>query len=475
MRETDQFSGAGHVDLPRALLTRCLIVGAGVAIVLLGAASRGWAQESIAQEEPPPASVEQDVSPIERSFRILPERPGLFPWLKEKLKDLPPFFRDTKLDVNLRTYYFNGEKFGGTRNEAWAGGGSLSYRSGWLLDRLSAGAVLYTSQPLFAPADRDGTALLKPGQNGYTVLGQLYGRVKVFDELFLNLYRYIYDTPYISRDDSRMTPKTFEGYTFQGSLGGKDGGPGLRYGGGYITKIKERNSTEFIWMSQAAGARVDRGVGVAGALFSYGRFSLGAIDYYSDDIINIAYGEAKYVLPVSRDFGLLFAAQYTDQRSVGADLLTGSSFLTGQFGTKTEMSYAGALLTLAYTRVAEGADLQTPWSGTPGYTSVQVQSFKGAGQQAFLVKASYDFSRLGAQGLTAYGLFAHGWGLVSPSTKASLPNMNEVDADLQWRPEWSFLKGLWLRARYGFVQQYQGAKDTTHEVRLIANYDFSLF
>jgi hypothetical protein len=449
-------------------VTRFLMAGAGVAMVLLGAASRGWAQESIAQEEPPPASVEQSETPMERSFRLLPERPGLFPWLKEKIKDLPPFFRDTKLDVNLRTYYRNAEQFDGSRNEAWAGGGALSYRSGWLFDRLSVGAVLYTSQPLFAPEDRDGTALLKPGQDGYTVLGQLYARVKVFDELFLNLYRYTYDTPYLNRDDSRMTPKTFEGYTFQGSLGGTDGGPGLRYGGGYVTKIKERNSDTFVWMSRAAGAMVDRGVGVAGALFSYGRFSIGAIDYYSDDIINIAYGEAKYVLPVSKDFGVLFAAQFTDQRSVGADLLKGFPFATNQFGAKTEMSYRNALLTLAYTKNATGADLQNPWSGYPGYTSVMIQSFKGAGENAFMVKGSYDFSRLGAQGLTVYGLYVHGWGRVSP------PNMNEVNADVQYRPEWSFLKGLWLRARYAFVQQYQGARNTGQEIRLIANYDFSL-
>ena len=443
-------------------------MGAGVAIILLSAASRTWAQESIAQEEPPPASVEQDVTPMERTFRLFPERPGLFPRLKEKLKDLPPFFRDTKLDVNLRTYYLNGEQFGGTRDEAWAGGGALSYQSGWLLDRLSVGAVVYTSVPIFAPQSRDGTLLLRPGQEGYAVLGQLYGRVKVFDDLFLNLYRYIYDTPYLNRNDNRMTPNTFEGYTFTGSLGGKDDGPGLRYGGGYITKIKERNSTEFVWMSQDAGARVDRGVGLAGALFSYGGFSIGAIDYYSDDIINIGYGETKFVLPVTKDLGVLFATQFTDQRSVGADLLKGSSFATNQFGARAEMSYAGALLTLAYTKNATGADLQNPWSGYPGYTSVMVQSFKGAGENAFMVKGSYDFSRLGAQGLTVYGLYVHGWGRASP------PNLNEADADVQWRPEWSLLKGLWLRARYAFVQQHQGERNTTHEVRLIANYDFSL-
>jgi hypothetical protein len=75
-----------------------------------------------------------------------------------------------------------------------------------------------------------------------------------------------------------MTPNTFEGYTLTGSFGGKDGAPGFRYGTGYITKIKERNSDDFVWMSKDAGADVKRGVGVLGGTFIYGKFSLGAIN-----------------------------------------------------------------------------------------------------------------------------------------------------------------------------------------------------
>src|SRR5215468_7930140 len=274
---------------------RLLVFGAVLAMLLLGVAARAWAQEEISEEAPPPASVEQSVTPMERSFERAivpaPKRRILFPGLREQLKDAPPFFRDTQVDVQLRSYYLNGGNFNGTRNEAWAGGGSLSYKSGWLFDRLSVGAVLYTSQPFYAPADRDGTLLLEEGQSGYTVLGQLYARVKLLEGIFLNLYRYTYDTPYLSEHDNRMTPNTFEGYTVTGRVGGEGGDPALRFGGGYITKMKGRNDDDFIWMSRAAGAHVDRGVGVAGAHFSLGGFSFGGIDYYSEDIINIAYGE----------------------------------------------------------------------------------------------------------------------------------------------------------------------------------------
>ncbi len=439
-------------------------------VTLLVAGSRAWAQEAISLLGPPPSSVTNVVTSIGLSFAEKPTEPGLFPWLKEELKDTPPFFRDTKLSLNIRTYYFDRNKFDNSNSEAWALGGSLSYQSGWLFDRLSAGAVLYTSQSLYAPDGRDGTSLLRTGQEGYTVLGQLYARVKLFEDVYANLYRYEYNTPYINKDDSRMTPNTFEGYTVQGKYkSGGDDGWSLRYGGGYITEIKQRNSSDFVSMSEAAGATVGRGVSVGSALFTHKSFSIGAIDYYCDDIINIGYAEAKYTWPVTDELGALIAAQFTDQRSVGDDLLTGSSFNTQQGGVKAAVSYAGAMLGVGFTANADGANVRAPWSSYPGYTAGMVSFFDRAGESAFGTKLSYDFKGVGLDGVTAYGLFVHGWG------RDSGPNEDEFDADVQWRPtKWKFLKGLWLRTRYGVVHQNEGPGNYIHDFRVIINYDVPL-
>jgi outer membrane OprD family porin len=445
-----------------------------VIVLLLLLPAAGRAQDVISQEEPTPSSVDEITTPIERSFIERIERPGFFPWLKEQLKDMPPFFRDTKLDLNLRNFYFHRDKFDESVNAAWAMGGALAYKSGWLLDRIQVGTTFYWSDNLWGPKDKDGTLLLKPGQNGYSVLGQLYGRVKLYEDNIVNLYRYEYNTPFIGKNDSRMTPNTFEGYTLTGSFGGKDGAPGFRYGGGYITKIKERNSDDFVWMSRDAGADVKRGVAVAGGTFTYGKFSLGAINYFSDDIINIFYTETKYSFPITKDLGALLAFQFADQRSVGRDLLNGRSFATNQVGVKGDVSYAGAVLTLGYTNTLRRDDMQAPWSGYPGYTSVQVQDFNRAEEQALITKLSYDFSRLGLEGVSSYLLFVHGWGRVNPSTKSGAPDENEFDFDVQWRPKWSFLNGFSARFRYARVQQYQGPKDHQDDFRLIINYDFPL-
>lgn len=83
-------------------------------------------------------------------------------------------------------------------------------------------------------------------------------------------------------------------------------------------------------MSRLAGANADRGVNVAGANFERKDFSIGAIDYYSDDIINIFYTEGLFALPLAGAYHLKLTAQFSDQRSTGDDVLTGQSFSTRQ-------------------------------------------------------------------------------------------------------------------------------------------------
>jgi len=460
---------------PTTIFARFVITALPLVFLLLaGTVSLVRGQEVISQEEPTPASVDDIKTPIERSFVERIRRPGFFPWLKDQLKETPPFFRDTELDLNLRSYYFRRDKFDESVSSAWAMGGALAYKSGWLLDRLMVGTTFYWSENLYGPKDKDGTLLLKPGQHGYSVLGQAYARVKLFDDHIVNLYRYEYNTPFIGKNDSRMTPNTFEGYTLQGSFGGKDGAPGLRYGTGYITKIKERNSDDFVWMSRDAGADVKRGVGVVGGTFTYSKFSLGAINYYSQDIINIFYTESKYSFPITKELGALLAFQFADQRSVGEERLNGRSFATNQVGVKGDVSYGGAVFTFGYTNTLRRDDMQSPWSGYPGYTSVQVQDFNRAKEQAVITKLSYDLSRLGLEGVSTYALFVHGWGRVNPSTKAGVPDENEFNFDFQWRPKWSFLNGFSARFRYSRVYQYQGPKDHQDDFRFIINYDFPL-
>jgi len=439
------------------------------ALVLLQA-GRAFAQEAISIEEPPPESVSADKTSIEKTFSPAKERERITEWIKDHLQNQPAFLRDATLFANFRTQYLRQDHFDATTtSEAWAVAGSIGFRTGYLFERLALGAAAYTSLPIYAPADRSGTALLKPNQDSYSVVGELYGKLRLTDDLMATAYRQELSTPYINRDDGRMTPNTFEAYTLVGtwSPGGDDGK--LIYGGGWVTKMKDHNSENFVSMSEEAGVAINRGVAVAGASYVTKNGSIGLVDYFSNDVINIGYAEGKYSHEFESGLGLLGAAQFTDQHSTGSELLAGSSFGGNQVGVKVACSYAGAMATLGYTNTTSGTNMRSPWGSYPGYTSAQVSDFDRAAEQAFMLKASYVFSRVGMPGFSAYALWVHGWG-VAPGVG---PDHDEYDFDLQWRPRLPKLKGLWFRARFGMVNERGGTHATLDEYRLIVNYDFA--
>jgi len=440
-----------------------------------------WAGGSVVRAQmavTPPSQPTAAQSSTEQGQTLMTET---FDFRDFQLETRRKALEDTKFEFNIRTYYFNRENFNGSQNEAWAIGGWGGIKTGYFLDHFAFGVTGYTSQPLYAPDDKDGTLLLKPGQEGYAVLGEAYAEIRIVDDMILSIGRKAYDTPFINKNDSRMTPNTFEAIVLQGRFDvetlppapptTKDAEPAparkpasIKYGVGYFEEIKERNSDKFVSMSQDAGAPVDHGVLTAGALYERGKFSVGAIDYYNQDVINIAYAEMK------NEFSLgsvkpRWAVQFVDQRSVGDEVLQATPFSVRQFGVKFEVPVSDFLFTAGYTQASNGnANLRAPWSGYPGYTSVQVQDFNRAGENAFLIRVGYDFPCV--PGLSAYALAVFGGDPQDPNQF----RQDEYDANVQWTPPKGILKGLSVRFRYALVQQHGGNVQDLTDLRGIVNY-----
>jgi hypothetical protein len=184
---------------------------------------------------PAPSSADEIETPIEQVFPEEVERLLPFPRLRRQLQNLPPFFADTQIEARYRTAYLRKDRTTDELSEAWAMGGSLHYRSGWLEDIFALEIEGFTSQPIVAPDDRDGTLLLEPGQKGYSVLGIANGTLR-YKGLVLRGYRQYFDLPYLNRQDNRMTPNTFEAITLQKSEGE------FKFTTGYVWKIKSRSS-----------------------------------------------------------------------------------------------------------------------------------------------------------------------------------------------------------------------------------------
>src|SRR5438093_13351662 len=81
---------------------------------------------------------------------------------------------------------------------------------------MALGATVYQSEPRYAPDERDGTTLQAPGQNGYTILGEFYAELRIVKDVGITVGAKGYDTPFINRNDTRMTPNTFEAIVLQG-------------------------------------------------------------------------------------------------------------------------------------------------------------------------------------------------------------------------------------------------------------------
>ena len=422
----------------------------------------------IANESPAADSIRDKRSPLEE---LQPKKaiqpPPFFPELKQKMGTLPPFWRDTNLNLHIRSYYFVSEIAEIKKNEAWALGGWLEYESGWWKDLLKVGGVGYTSQKLYGPEDRDGTLLLKPGQEGFSVLGQAYLRARIAEGINLRLYRQSLELPYINKDDSRMVPNTFEAYTLDGkSIHNID------FIVSHVTKMKTRSSSEFRYMSEVAGfPDTDKGLTMGGASYSFTEdIYIGVISQYSWDLWNTSYAEATGVWNLTEEMEIGLSAQYTDQRSVGDEL--DGVFSTSVFGASVALSYQGAIMSFAFSSTGDDRRIRRPYGGTPSYVSLMESKFDRAGEDAWRTGLSYDFRFVGIDGLSAFVDYARG--NTPDSGPAASPDQDEFDLTVDYRFKKGPFESLWLRFRGAVLNQHgPNARDIVN-FRIILNYDLPI-
>jgi len=256
-----------------------------VIILTLTSAASSFAGERSLEDAPPPDSVADMEAPLQQAYPLPEDRPSPFPRVRELVENWTPFFADTQLYLRYRTYYLRRDRPNGRLSEAWAMGGSVYYRSGWLKNLFAVELEGFTSQPIVAPDDRDGTLLLQPGQKGYSVLGVANGTLR-HGNYVLRGYRQKLDHPYLNRRDNRMTPNTFEAVKFTKEKGR------LRFDAGYAWKIKERNSDHFVYLSHRAGVSQDRGAAFWSALWEpMEDLHLGTSGYVIPDLLATVHGE----------------------------------------------------------------------------------------------------------------------------------------------------------------------------------------
>lgn len=365
--------------------------------------------------------------------------------------------------VHLRTYFFDAETTSGSKNEAWALGGWVGFRTPWWGDFFQAGANYYVSGKLYGPEGEGGTKLLTSSQDSLYALGEAFGAFRFAGQTF-TAYRQLIDRPFINPNDSRMIPNTFEAYTLSGAV------DDVSYVGGYITKEKLRDTESFVWMSNVAGGTGNQqGVAFAGMTWKFGTGGQVRLDeQYAFDVFNTFYADVRYPFALDDKTALVLGAQYYPQTSVGDDQI--GSFSTWGAGLQAVVNHGPFGVQINYAQTGTGYSTQSPFGSHPSYNSIQVWDFNSAGEKAWGLRANVDFAGLGAPGLTGYVFYVSGTDRQANGTGAPLPDRNETDVRVDYAfPKGTLLEGLTATVRYAWTRE-DGAAQTGTQLRAILNY-----
>jgi hypothetical protein len=366
--------------------------------------------------------------------------------------------------LHLRTYFFDQDNTSDIESEAWALGGWAGLRSPWWGDVLQIGLVGYTSQKLWGPDDEGGTRLLTPTQGSITVLGEAFAALRLADQT-VTAYRQLINRPFINPQDNRMVPNTFEAYTLTGATGP------LSYTGGYITKVKLRDSESFVSMSEVAGGSGEHeGVAYVGLTYRFGKSGYVRVDeQYAVDVFNSFYADVRYPIELDAQTSLVLGAQVYPQNAVGNKQI--GSFSTWGYGLQAAAARGPFGVQLYWTQTDTGRDTLNPFGNHPSYLNLMQVAFNTAGEKAWGIGGSVDFDALGAPGLTASVIHASGSDRVNFTTRAPITDRNETNVALEYAfAKGSALQGLSAALKYSWLHQ-DGAAQTGKQLRAYLNYD----
>lgn len=341
---------------------------------------------------------------------------------------------------------------------AFAGGLALDAKSGYAWDVIGFDASFYGATKFDMNAkNEDNGSLLTKKNEGFGKLGQAYVKVKLGNDdlgALLKAGRQRISTGLVSGSGSRAVPSSWQGYVLTGNAAD------VTFGLAYADKVSQRNQAGFEDINNGKGKKIDY---VAGGELGYSKDGL-ALTYrngISKDYLEAHNVRVAYTLPLSEGSDLTVGSSYYTIKKDG-NLWTASKFdkKAKTLSLDAKLTLDELTLTAAVTRASAAKagslgqyygdfgdnNAYGDWSvGTAG----TVNDFDYDGETAWSAGASYDFSGLGVQGLSAGYTFRYGSGM-----KVAGENLSESEHDLNlsYAFQQDSLKGLSLSAEYGLYK-----------------------
>ena len=348
--------------------------------------------------------------------------------------------------LRMNSFYFDWQKEKSNTtakdNRAMGLGGNFIYKTAPFYG-VSATAGLYTSQnPSWFREDVDDVKYLKSGKDtfsrydttqtdnfGMTVLAQGYIEYDISKTSFYG-GRHLFESVFTKSNDTKMIPNTFDGIsaiikeipktTIKVAWLAKQklrdhtvSHDVLAYKKDDPTTDKHENWTENDDAVVNKNLTVER-IGNDNSLDiititnkSIKNLKLDASYAFVPDVLSNLVLEANYAIPVGSWKivpGVRYMQQFDnlganyDVASLGTDMQgydDKTSLDTNLIATRLDFKTKAFLFRVAYSQVADEADIVTPWRGFPtgGYTRAMAQYNWRANTKTYLAKASYDFSK----------------------------------------------------------------------------------
>ncbi|NRA19787.1 MAG: outer membrane porin, OprD family [Oceanospirillaceae bacterium] len=376
------------------------------------------------------------------------------------------FIGDSKLDLNLRTFYFNRDKIGQPDAKALSQGLRLDFTSGYVNDIIGFDASIFSSQKLVGKKGHGGTGLLQDkdgSQRSYTKIGQAFVKVKLGQYAGLKAGRMLLNTPLLNDSDSRSTPSSTQAVVAQANLSGAD------IYAIWSDRSSAKTNQSFEKYTDASGNDYD--VKVIG----------GSYNFNSGLNMKLAYAEAKDVLQQSY-FYLSYPFQISEKLKINVDghLYSGKAngralghvsadYNSDLFNLATQVSYDNAKLTLSYQEV-NGDAYQLGWGGDDdsGYStwnSVQRLDFNRADEKSWQLRFDYNFQQ--APGLSFMTRYTHGDNI----KRTGQSDGSEWERNVELKYAFQEIDNLSMHWRNSTVRSTETVD--TNENRLILNYNIT--
>lgn len=386
-------------------------------------------------------------------------------------------FSEGSMDVKLRLYDFSRDFDGNSTDKHDTAIGGLFYYKTAVVNGISFGTTYASMNKVWVDDTKAIYSLLARDSDGNHAsinrMQEYYMQGDWFDTRFrIGAQEVI--SPFMSPHDARGVPRTTRGFTaINNSI------DNLALSAFYITDSMGWDDNSFLTASEAVKAELLRGgrisadtevadnpVYVLGANYKLPTKSIKASaslwNYRMDDVLNFTYTSLELSTQIGNT-NVYFNPSYLSQKSIGSE--TAGAFDTDQYGFDLGAKFSGADLTLSYGKTGDD-EIMAPWGDGKVVPMQANQAGNQANETVKAVKLSYDFSKLGVDGLTAYvyrGRF--------DASDHLGDTIDETDFAVNYKLD-KWLKGFSVRARHAIVDKENGMD--YNDTRLYLRYNFTI-